>query len=102
MIRRPPRSPLFPDATLFRSDSCDLATGCRHTNNYASCDDGNACTTHDTCGGGHCAGGPAPNCDDGNGCTDDACDPATTRGPTNNHASCDDWNACTTHDTCGG
>jgi len=43
------------------------------------CDDGNACTTGDTCGNGSCAGAPvdpAVACDDGDACTTEACDPA--------------------------
>jgi len=83
-------------------DSCDSATGCVHTDNTASCDDGNVCTTTDTCGGGSCHGGPAPDCDDNNPCTDDSCDPATGCVHTNNTAPCNDGNACTTNDTCGG
>ena len=54
-------------------DSCDPSSGCVHTNNTASCDDGSACTTNDTCSNGICMGGPPPNCDDSNGCTDDSC-----------------------------
>jgi hypothetical protein len=42
----------------------------------ATCDDGNACTTDDTCGAAGC-GGTAVDCDDGNPCTQDVCDPAT-------------------------
>src|SRR2546422_7439356 len=58
MIRRPPRSTLFPYTTLFRS----------HGGNY--------------CFVGRCAGGSCNLeinlCDDHNPCTDDACaDPAT-------------------------
>ncbi len=43
-------------------DTCAPATGCVYTNNTASCDDGNACTTSDTCSGGTCVGGPPPTC----------------------------------------
>jgi hypothetical protein len=42
----------------------------------ASCEDGDACTTNDTCRSGLCIGGSAPNCDDGNECTTDTCLPA--------------------------
>ena len=83
-------------------DSCDPQTGCVHTNNTASCDDGNACTTGDTCGDGVCNPGGPTDCDDHNPCTDDSCDPQTGCQHTNNTASCDDGNACTTGDTCGG
>src|SRR5207253_6869352 len=70
--------------------------------NTAPCTDGNACTTADTCGGGVCVGGPAPNCNDANVCTDDSCDPATGCVNTPNTAPCTDGNACTTADTCAG
>ena len=83
-------------------DSCDPATGCVHTDNTSPCNDGNACTTNDTCGGGSCHGGAPPVCDDGNVCTTDTCDPATGCVFTNNTNPCNDGNACTTNDTCGG
>ena len=83
-------------------DSCDPATGCVHTNNTSPCNDGNACTTNDTCGGGTCSGGPPPVCNDNNVCTTDTCDPATGCVFTNNTIPCSDGNACTTGDTCGG
>src|SRR5437667_8922613 len=56
MIRRPPRSPLFPYTTLFRS--------CVHTpvTNGTTCNDNNACTQTDTCQGGVCTGGNAVTC----------------------------------------
>src|SRR5262249_27226304 len=62
-----------------------------------ACNDGNACTTADTCAGGVCVGGPAPNCNDSNACTADSCAPAT--GCVHTTISCDDSNLCTT-DTC--
>jgi hypothetical protein len=41
------------------NDGCDPATGCTHAFHTLSCDDGNACTSGDTCdGAGHCAGNP--------------------------------------------
>jgi hypothetical protein len=58
-------------------DSCNPASGCVHDNNAAPCDDGNACTSNDTCGGGMCHSGGPTNCDDADCCTIDACDPAT-------------------------
>ncbi len=69
-------------------------------NNTAGCDDGDACTTSDTCAAGGCVGGAPPNCDDGNVCTDDSCDPASGCVNANNTAACDDGDACTTADTC--
>ncbi|GMV41359.1 MAG: hypothetical protein AMXMBFR64_30750 [Myxococcales bacterium] len=78
------------------------ATGCVQVNNAAPCDDGNACTTSDSCSGGVCVGGVAPDCNDGNVCTTDSCVPATGCVQVNNAAPCDDGNACTTADTCSG
>ena len=95
-------APNCDDGNGCTDDSCSPATGCVHINNTASCDDANACTTADTCAGGVCVGGPAPNCDDGNPCTDDSCSPATGCVHVNNAAFCDDANACTTADTCAG
>ncbi|MCJ2555482.1 MAG: hypothetical protein LN410_04740, partial [Candidatus Thermoplasmatota archaeon] len=88
------------DANVCTDDSCDPGTGCVNTDNIAPCDDGDACTTADTCAVGVCVGGAAPNCDDGNVCTDDSCNPATGCVNANNIAPCDDGNACTTADTC--
>jgi cysteine-rich repeat protein len=48
------------DGNLCTNDSCNSATGCVFANNTAACDDGSACTTTDTCGGGVCVGGPPP------------------------------------------
>jgi hypothetical protein len=58
-------------------DSCDLSIGCVHPSNTSSCNDGNACTIDDRCGGGRCNPGGPTNCDDGNCCTIDSCDLAT-------------------------
>src|SRR5262249_36416696 len=90
------------DGNAWTHASCDPASGCKHVNNTAPCSDGNACTTGDTCSGGVCVGGPAPNCNDNNPCTDDSCDPATGCKHVNNTAPCNDGNACTTNDTCSG
>ena len=40
------------------------------------CNDGNLCTTLDTCSAGTCRGERPASCDDRNDCTDDVCDPA--------------------------
>ncbi len=84
------------------TDSCDPVRGCVNTNNTAACDDGNACTTGDVCGGGNCGGAAPLACNDNNGCTTDTCDPVRGCVFTNNTSSCDDGNACTTGDVCGG
>src|SRR5438445_540209 len=84
--------------------TCDPGTGlCSNpaAGNGTPCDDGNACTTHDTCSGGSCVGGPPPDCDDHNVCTDDSCNPANGEcAHTNNTVPCDDDNLCTHDDVC--
>src|SRR5436309_6034185 len=80
-------------------DTC-AASVSAGTPNTLSCNDGNACTTADTCAGGACVGGPALNCDDSNVCTTDSCDPATGCMNTANSSPCDDSDDCTTADTC--
>jgi cysteine-rich repeat protein len=89
------------DANPCTDDGCDPATGCTHTANTASCDDGSACTAGDVCSSGACAGTPV-SCDDGNACTDDACQPATGCTHTSNTAPCNDGDPCTPTDTCDG
>jgi hypothetical protein len=81
-------------------DSCDYYAGCIHVESTAGCDDANACTTGDVCGGGTCHPGAPVICDDANPCTDDSCDPAIGCVYVNNTAACDDGNACTTGDRC--
>ena len=82
------------------ADSCDAAGKCTSKPVPTPCDDGNACTTSDTCKDAVCAGS-AKNCDDGNPCTDDACDPGGVGCKNSNAAGkCDDSNACTQKDFC--
>jgi hypothetical protein len=83
-------------------DSCESENDCRYINNTIACTDGNACTTSDTCAGGSCVGGSAPNCDDSNPCTTDSCNNTTGCVHTANSNACNDSNACTTSDTCSG
>ena len=66
------------------------------------CDDGDPCTTADSCDAGTCTGGAPTVCDDGNACTNDAC--ATGQGCVSvpNTASCSDGNVCTAGDVCAG
>jgi hypothetical protein len=61
-------APNCDDGNVCTDDSCNpnVAGGCVNTNNTAPCSDGSECTTGDTCSGGACVGGPAPNCNDGN------------------------------------
>ncbi len=65
------------------NDACNLGTCLPGTgecaplpaNEGATCDDGDICTTVDTCANGTCAGSSVISCDDANDCTTDACDP---------------------------
>ncbi|MBM4353345.1 MAG: hypothetical protein FJ109_06030 [Deltaproteobacteria bacterium] len=84
------------------NDACDPAAGCTHVPNMLLCDDGNVCTTGDTCADGICVGGAPLPCDDGNVCTDDSCDAKVGCLHAANKAECDDANACTLLDFCQG
>ncbi|MEO2136699.1 MAG: hypothetical protein ABGY28_04480, partial [bacterium] len=88
------------DDNVCTDDFCNSAVGCHNASNIVSCDDGDACTTDDTCAGSACVGGVAPNCDDSDVCTDDICDSSTGCVSSNNTAGCDDNDACTTMDAC--
>ena len=75
---------------------------CAGQSNGTACDDGNACTTVDTCGGGKCQGGSVLGCNDNNLCTTDSCNPFSGCLNTNNTVACDDGDPCTAGDACGG
>ncbi len=84
-------------------DLCKPATGCSFKNNFATCDDGDPCTTKDVCEAGVCLPGGAA-CDDSNPCTVDSCDAATgecTNTPSD-AAPCTDGSPCTAGDHCSG
>src|SRR6185369_16394958 len=76
---------------------------CEHKSNGVSCNDGNECTTNDTCHGSACVGHPLE-CTAIDQChTAGTCDPST--GSCSNPAAadgtaCDDSNACTHSDGC--
>ncbi len=82
-------------------DTCDRELGCLNEplEDGAPCDDLDACTEHDTCSGGVCAG-VGRHCDDGNPCTDDACDATGECTHTFNTAPCEDGDPCTTGEVC--
>ena len=85
-------------------DSCDTALGCMHVAAAAgaACDDGNLCTTGDSCQGGACVKAGDLNCEDGLPCTTGSCSPASGCAQTPNDAACSDGNPCTTGDHCSG
>ncbi len=89
---------------------CDPKTGeCSdvQAEDGAVCDDGQACTTADTCSAGACAG-EAVVCDDGLACSVDACDEASGACAADmakcscvTDADCSDGNACNGQEVCG-
>lgn len=81
--------------------SCNTSTGaCEYkVTALASCSDGDACTTKDTCGKTGICQGTAVKCDDGKVCTSDACALGSCKY-TNNTLSCEDGNKCTNLDKC--
>ncbi|MSP91509.1 MAG: hypothetical protein EXR79_06870 [Myxococcales bacterium] len=101
------------DGNPCTTDACSVATGaCSQSFNTAPCDDLNACTQDDGCGGGKCAPGVATACSDGNACTTDGCD-ASSGGCTSQpivgcggnctkDSDCNDQNPCTTDSCTGG
>ncbi len=64
------------------------------------CDDGEPCTTLDTCSGPVCVGGPPPDCEDENVCTADSCEPGIGCNYEPVGGPCDDDSTCTTNDQC--
>jgi len=80
-------------------DSCDALKGCVYAASSASCNDGSACTSVDTCQDGVCVG-VAAQCDDANACTSDGCDAKGGCTHATNTLACEDGNVCTTGDAC--
>jgi hypothetical protein len=83
-------------------DFCDELGVCQHELTPGlACDDGDACTTDDTCDDAGACRGQARTCDDANVCTDDTCDAATgcVFTPASG-AACDDGDECTVDDVC--
>ena len=82
------------------NDWCDPSSGCVNKFNSAPCNDGDLCTTGDTCALGECEGTGDLNCEDGNSCTEDSCDPQTGCTHAPGEGACDDQNPCTANDQC--
>ena len=73
-------------------------------NNFAQCDDNNACTTNDQCNNAKCTGIPK-SCGAAPACKIAACNPATglcEEKPGDDGAQCDDNDPCTYFGTCSG
>jgi cysteine-rich repeat protein len=114
------------DGNVCTTDSCNTTSGCVHTNNTLSCNDGLFCNGTDTCSAGSCSvhagnpcnGGPvcnntcneaADNCftangiactDEGNVCTNDICNGSGSCTHPNNTNPCNDVLFCNGTDTC--
>ncbi|MBM4355576.1 MAG: hypothetical protein FJ109_17605, partial [Deltaproteobacteria bacterium] len=90
-------------AGICNQSSCEPETGqcAQHPLSGPGCDDGNLCTTGDTCIDGACQGNPI-DCDDGNPCTSDSCDAvdAACRHVPIDGNPCDDLDPCTVQDQC--
>ncbi len=84
-------------------DSCNPQSGCAFVgDNTNTCNDGNFCTTQDSCDNGDCVGDDRL-CNDNNPCTADSCDPTTRAcvfAPIDEGGACSDGNACTESDIC--
>lgn len=82
------------DHIVCTRDSFDFESGqCKHEELHDACDDGDACTTDDTCLEGRCLGVPL-RCDDGVACTRDTCDPAVGCVPVPEDEACLDADPC--------
>jgi hypothetical protein len=88
------------DENLCTEDACNELGTCVQTPIAGSCEDGNACTTNDTCQGGACQPGQPLKCNDSNTCTDDSCDPQEGCVHAPNMQACNDGDACTLADAC--
>ncbi len=89
------------DGNPCTDDTCNNGASCQHAaRTSGSCEDGNLCTTNDTCVAGVCVGGPPPVCVDNNPCTTDTCSPGLGCVFPPAAGSCDDGDPCTTGDAC--
>ena len=89
------------DKNACTKDTCEPGVGCVYApTSGGECQDGNACTTGDTCVAGQCQGSAPKVCDDKNQCTGDSCDPQ--KGCVNLPIAglCDDGDECTVGDLC--
>ncbi len=95
------------DQNLCTIDSVDPVSGkCVNTPvpDATTCDDGNKCTSLETCQAGQCVQGiDSGGCNDNNPCTTDNCNPKDGKCVHgNNDNTCDDGNSCTSGDMCKG
>ncbi|MBM4353974.1 MAG: LamG domain-containing protein [Deltaproteobacteria bacterium] len=96
-------APIGPDAVCLDA-VCDPGTGKCGTaaaHEGYPCENGDLCTSADTCKEGKCAAGKSLNCNDGNPCTDDGCAPDAGCIYSANAMPCSDGDTCTVGDVCG-
>ncbi len=86
------------DGNICTQGSCQGNQGCVYVPVAGECDDGDSCTTNDSCQLGQCLGAPA-NCDDEVPCTVDDCTAEAGCQHTPDHDLCNDNNVCT-ENTC--
>ena len=87
------------DGNTCTTEYCALESGnCNYDYNTSDCDDGDACSSSDTCVNGSCLGG-ADDCDDGDACTSDSCLPGVGCQHIGDSSACDDGFDCT-EDSC--
>lgn len=84
---------------------CDPVEGCQAVpaNEGAACEDGQFCTSKDSCKNGVCTGGVPTECAPPGGCFIGTCDEdanTCTAVPGNDGAPCDDGSPCTANTTC--
>ena len=94
------------DGNPCTEDACNLTVGgCIFAQVTKPCNDGDVCTTSDTCNKGACAG-EAVKCSDGDVCTTDSCDGKAVKPGCQFALApdglCDDGDPCTAGDLCLG
>ena len=97
-----------PAASCHEASTCNPGTGLCEAGpalpNGTSCNDGDACTTVDTCQAGTCSGGTPVTCAPADNCHEaSTCNPGTgfcDSLPKPEGTICSDGNACTMADTC--
>ena len=96
---------ISPPSNFSNIASSTTPSDCSGAINGDACNDGNACTTVDTCQAGVCVGGSPRICQAGSACSTFTCDPADgICKPANRPLGtpCDDSSLCSTGDVCNG
>ena len=92
------------DGNPCTEDACNLTVGgCVFAQVTKPCNDGDVCTTSDTCNKGMCTG-EGVKCSDGDACTTDSCDSKAVKPgcqfTANPNGACNDSDPCTGNDVC--